>query len=1352
MSIPNTTRQRVPSLKDNALMSQSFQPPTLGFNNVGSMESVQGSTQSLSYINEAGIDRSLPSKTRPYSLAMDHFKKMANSHEYLSFSTQREQNNRPISNLDYGSKQNLISDQFLTSPQPTLAINEFWQSIVRSKSSFSLKALTKFDNSNSNVKIQLKKESPMEKKLMRNASTRSRNSIGNNNFSDTAGFLKYIESSGFSGIWNHPVTRCYFIMFLIWAGFPSLFFFRQDVANYRQEFSKQSANSRKTAAFKIFNTYFGKKSSLLLILGRKCQTENLKFGIEAIKLNLENPDAHIFDDVALIVLKDLNEIYDSGICADFWMGDSIDSLPSSLSPDIPKFKLSAFYQMMQHDLRGTKHLTSVQYRRAAERLMDMPMDYIKDELISEKVSFYLESIGVDCENLNARFDANLKKDSRQGSNSKSTTENLPSSTKVIEIVKENGNLKDWKRMSSMQLQNIASITTHTFVQCNDLNICEYCYLQETKDSLYRCEVCGYISHKLCRSGVKVSCVMPSISFENDEEQLAISLNPEIENDPLTKIQYHNEKIRRVQEKINAIQKELDIELRISDGLNKIVSAKGNLKKGKKNAVDNDTVLQMESSVKKMEVLKHELQKCQVQLSSLHSSSPSEPELPLQIQTKVDDTDPSLNKDDVVKVVTIDPKTKSECTKAFFITSTTSVRCIITKALEKFVLKGTEEDYLLTYKCLEDEVPLRLEDLLMALSIDFSQVTLYLTQKDPAMMLTSSALQKDDPILIKKQLDVIAEIVETEFGYLDYLRFVVTSFYEPLVASGLLTKELSNKLFSNTVKILALHEKIVKKIMVGGKDDVTNIMTIYETEIDEFDIYKEYCANQSTSRRVLNKLKTDQLFSRALAQCESDPKLRKLSLADLLVKPMHRITRYPLLIKRLLSYTRSNNYEYKVINNVINLFEEKVTEINETVRKTESCARINLIDENLDFNNICELVDGHRELLSEKNLTYIKKSTAGTIEVVVMLFTDLVLITRMKKQDQYQLLKLPLPFESVVFLDKLNSEQKKVFQIIHLQQEIHSLHAATAYDKNSWLQEAESLREKYCELCHDYELTRGYRYENCVSKLESKIPNSTRKLNGSNKGLSLIMDNSPGGSPKVMRRSYSSQFKSSKLEQEHSRVTASCDVNTFETGTQQVTPPLSKKNLWETSLEGTTHSHTSQGCGTETGFSLSDPYLSDDEQNSLGKFSNKTNSKVGFRYSGEHWETEKNSPKKNCSRDVFTNSISPQTNNSPLSVSSSVGSQTSPKSQTSIGSLENIPLGGKQKISIFRNRTTASDQSKPLAHSKSNSLGTNHLREWSGKHLQMVRKKIKNGGNNEEHANSVKESHLDRKSKSENELS
>jgi hypothetical protein len=75
--------------------------------------------------------------------------------------------------------------------------NTLWPVISRSRSSYSIHVLQNFNSVMSPVKSL---KSPAGE-----------------------GFLKDIELNGFSGIWNHPITRCYFLMYLIWSKQANLY-------------------------------------------------------------------------------------------------------------------------------------------------------------------------------------------------------------------------------------------------------------------------------------------------------------------------------------------------------------------------------------------------------------------------------------------------------------------------------------------------------------------------------------------------------------------------------------------------------------------------------------------------------------------------------------------------------------------------------------------------------------------------------------------------------------------------------------------------------------------------------------------------------------------------------------------------------------------------------------------------------------------------------------------------------------------------------------------------------------------------------------------------------------------------
>ena len=172
----------------------------------------------------------------------------------------------------------------------------------------------------------------------------------------------------------------------------------------------------------------------------------------------------------------------------------------------------------------------------------------------------------------------------------------------------------------------------------------------------------------------------------------------------------SEKIRLIQEKIVALQREVDIELKIQEGLEKIVKAKKIGRNKQKTAMEKDIILQLEKNNKRLELLKHEMQKRKVQLQtaqlSVTASSVTTGQTkksPIGRLTQLDNkhsgsnTDTSMLDTGILRVVVVDPITKAEFKKAIYITENQSTVEVIEMILTKSNVAGTPNEYELSYK-------------------------------------------------------------------------------------------------------------------------------------------------------------------------------------------------------------------------------------------------------------------------------------------------------------------------------------------------------------------------------------------------------------------------------------------------------------------------------------------------------------------------------------------------------------------------------------------------------------------------------------------------------------------------------
>lgn len=122
---------------------------------------------------------------------------------------------------------------------------------------------------------------------------------------------------------------------------------------------------------------------------------------------------------------------------------------------------------------------------------------------------------------------------------------------------------------------------------------------------------------------------------------------------------------------------------------------------------------------------------------------------------------------------------------------------------------------------------------------------------------------------------------------------------------LLTDVDQHRLFSNVRDIceanlkfwtLYLYPMVAHSVATGEPLRVTFFHQGFVAFASIFAPYKKYCAEQSTCQFYCKELnQNNPLFTSYLAWCESQKLCNRLRLADILVRPMQRLTKYSLLL-------------------------------------------------------------------------------------------------------------------------------------------------------------------------------------------------------------------------------------------------------------------------------------------------------------------------------------------------------------------------------------------------------------------------------------------------------------------------
>ena len=88
--------------------------------------------------------------------------------------------------------------------------------------------------------------------------------------------------------------------------------------------------------------------------------------------------------------------------------------------------------------------------------------------------------------------------------------------------------------------------------------------------------------------------------------------------------------------------------------------------------------------------------------------------------------------------------------------------------------------------------------------------------------------------------------------------------------------------------------------------------------------------------------------------EANPKLHKLRASDMLMKPMQKITRYPLLFRRLLPNTLPDTPEHVMLSKLIVDMEKAVSLVNQKAHFMQAKFKTGIIGKTLDFNTVSEV--------------------------------------------------------------------------------------------------------------------------------------------------------------------------------------------------------------------------------------------------------------------------------------------------------------------------------------------------------------------------------------------------------------
>uniref|UniRef100_A0AAV2KEG3 Uncharacterized protein n=2 Tax=Knipowitschia caucasica TaxID=637954 RepID=A0AAV2KEG3_KNICA len=363
-----------------------------------------------------------------------------------------------------------------------------------------------------------------------------------------------------------------------------------------------------------------------------------------------------------------------------------------------------------------------------------------------------------------------------------------------------------------------------------------------------------------------------------------------------------------------------------------------------------------------------------------------------------------------------------------------------------------------------------------------------TESDPSQQWCADLMTLDtmSPQERKRQ-GYIHELIQTEETYVEDLELVLDVFHKPMSESGRLTEDEMAAIFVNWRELIMCNTKLLNALRVrkktGGENmPVQLIGDLLASELTHLQPYIHFCSCQLNAAALLqSKTYNQQDFKGFLKKIATNYRCKGMPLSSFLLKPMQRITRYPLLIKNILEHTLESHADHGPLRDALERAEELCSQVNEGVREKENSDQLEWIQshvqcdgciEHLAFNSLTNCL-GPRKLLHSGRLYKTKSSR----ELWAFLFNDFLLLTHSAKpfsssgQDKLFSLKTSIQlkmYKTPLFLNEVlvkmppdPSSDEPVFHVSHIDR-VYTLKTETLNERAAWVQKIKAASENFIE--------------------------------------------------------------------------------------------------------------------------------------------------------------------------------------------------------------------------------------------------------------------------------------------------
>uniref|UniRef100_A0A8B9M2Z0 Rho guanine nucleotide exchange factor 28 n=1 Tax=Accipiter nisus TaxID=211598 RepID=A0A8B9M2Z0_9AVES len=348
--------------------------------------------------------------------------------------------------------------------------------------------------------------------------------------------------------------------------------------------------------------------------------------------------------------------------------------------------------------------------------------------------------------------------------------------------------------------------------------------------------------------------------------------------------------------------------------------------------------------------------------------------------------------------------------------------------------------------------------------------------------------KQEKDVIKRQ-DVIFELMQTEVHHIHTLFIMSEIFRRGMKEELQLDHSTVDRIFPCLDELLEMHRQFFCRMKErrqesceAGSERNFVISRIGDILVQQFSeenatkmkkIYGEFCSHQKEAVNLFKELQQNKKFQNFIKLRNSNLLARRRGIPECILLVTQRITKYPVLVERILQYSKEGTAEHKDLCKALRLIKDMIAAVDLKVNEYEKKQKLLEILSRTENKTYTKLKNGHvfrkqdlmrkERMILHEGLVYWKTATGRFKETLALLLTDVLLF--LQEKDQKYIFAAVDQKPSVISLQRLivrevANEERGMFLISASSAgpEMYEVHTNSKEERNNWMRHIQDAVE------------------------------------------------------------------------------------------------------------------------------------------------------------------------------------------------------------------------------------------------------------------------------------------------------